>query len=100
MLSLPFFAFFGLFLVVGLGMLGYGARFWWTSHQVAEWPTAQGTLLERGLIEDGGSDSTTYRVKVRYVYVAAGRNCQSDRLAFGHTGSSGPASITRSTRRS
>ena len=32
------------FLAIGMTVLGYGARAWWRSHQVAEWPTVQGTF--------------------------------------------------------
>lgn len=89
---MPFFAFFALFLVIGLTVLGYGARAWWKSHQVAEWPTVQGTLLEREFSEESDSDGTTYRAKVRYTYTVAGRRYDSDRLAFGYMASSGRAS--------
>jgi hypothetical protein len=85
-------AFFALFLGVGLTMLGIGGRAWWKSSQVEAWPTAQGEFLERELAEDSDSDSTTYRVSVRYAYRVAGRRYESERLAFGYTGSSGRGS--------
>lgn len=91
-MSVVFFAFFALFLAIGLAMLGYGARVWWKSNRVAEWPTVQGTLLERELTQDSDSDGTTYRVKVRYAYTVGSYDFQSDRIAFGYMGSSGRAS--------
>lgn len=85
--------FFLIFLAVGLGLLGAGARGWWKSNQAGSWPTTQGTLLERDIIEDSDSDGgTTYQVKVRYVYTVAGRNLVSERLAYGYAGSSGRTS--------
>ncbi len=84
------FLFFLIFLAVGLGLLGFGARGWWKSNQASDWPTTQGTLLERDIIDDSDSDGgTTYRVKVRYAYTVAGRHLESERLAYGYAGSSG-----------
>ncbi len=81
--------FFLIFLAVGLGLVGVGLNAMWKSNQVSDWPTATGHFLERKLIEDSDSDSTTYRVVVKYVYSVAGVDFQSDRLAFGYMGSSG-----------
>jgi hypothetical protein len=83
--------FFSVFLAVGLGILGFGVRSLAKSQQVEGWPKAWGTLLERELVESSDSDGTTYRVEVRYRYAVAGREYESDRIAFGYTGSSAHA---------
>ncbi len=77
------------FLAIGVAMLGFAGRAWWQSNQVGAWPATEGVLLERALEDNSDSDSTTYRVKVRYVYTVAGREYQADRIAYGYTGSSG-----------
>lgn len=84
--------FFGVFLAVGLGILGTGVRAWIKSNAVGDWPSTWGTLTERELVESSDSDGTTYRVKVRYLYRVAGVEYASDRIAFGYSGSSGYAS--------
>lgn len=81
--------FFGLFLLVGLVMLGIAGRSWWKSNQVEAWPVVDGEVIERDLSEDSDSDGTTYRAIVRYRYTVAGRGYESDRIAFGYLGSSG-----------
>jgi hypothetical protein len=81
--------FFGLFLAIGLGILGFGVRSAIKSNQVGNWPTTWGSLLERNLVESSDSDGTTYRVQVRYHYRVAGAEYESDRIAFGYGGSSG-----------
>lgn len=80
--------FFALFLAIGLGILGFGVRSLMKSQQVENWPKTWGTLLHRELVESNDSDGTTYRVEVRYRYAVAGREYESDRIAFGYTGSS------------
>lgn len=84
--------FFGVFLAVGLGILGTGVRAWIKSNAVGTWPSTWGTLTERELVESSDSDGTTYHVKVRYHYRVAGVEYDSDRIAFGYSGSSGYAS--------
>lgn len=86
--SVVLYLFFAVFLAVGLGILGFGVRSLAKSQQVEGWPKTWGTLLERELIESSDSDGTTYRVEVRYRYAVAGREYESDRIAFGYTGSS------------
>lgn len=80
--------FFAVFLTIGLGILGFGVRSLMKSQQVEDWPKTWGTLLQRELVESSDSDGTTYRVEVRYRYAVAGREYESDRIAFGYTGSS------------
>lgn len=81
--------FFGLFLLVGLAMLGFAGHSWWKSSQVEHWPVADGEIIERDFSEDSDSDGTTYRTVVRYRYTVAGRSYDADRIAYGYVGSSG-----------
>lgn len=82
-------AFFGLFLLVGLVMLGAAGRSWWKSNQVEAWPVVDGEVIERDFSVDSDSEGTSYRAVVRYRYTVAGRSYESDRIAFGYVGSSG-----------
>ena len=85
-------AFFALFLLIGLAMLGFAGRAWWKSTQVEQWPSVEGELLQRSLDENSDSDGSTWKVNVRYAYTVAGRRHEGDRVAFGYVGSSGRAS--------
>jgi hypothetical protein len=80
--------FFAAFLAIGLAILGVGVRALWQSQQVHTWPTVQGMLLERKLVEDD-SDGSTYHVAVKYAYLVNGSRYESDRLAYGYSASSG-----------
>lgn len=82
------YAFFALFLAVGLAILGYGVRSLLKSRQVEQWPTTWGTLERRELVESSDSDGSTWRVAVLYRYRVAGVEHVSDRLAYGYAGSS------------
>jgi len=83
-----FYAFFALFLAVGLAILGYGVRSLLKSQQVEQWPTTWGTFEQRELVENSGSEGTTWRVAVLYRYRVAGVEHVSDRLAYGYAGTS------------
>jgi hypothetical protein len=83
--------FFALFLAIGLGLLGFAVRSLSKSQQVEAWPKTWGTLMARELVESSDSEGTTYRVQVRYRYTVAGRDYESDRIAFGYAGSSAHA---------
>lgn len=85
---LVLYAFFALFLAVGLGILGFGVRSLLKSRQVEQWPTTWGTLERRELVESSDSDGSTWRVEVLYRYRVAGVEHASERLAFGYAGSS------------
>ena len=72
-------AFFGLFLLVVLVMLGAAGRSWWKSNQVEAWPVVDGEVIERDFSVDSDSEGTSYRAVVRYRYTVAGRSYESDR---------------------
>lgn len=94
---MPTFAylFLAVFLAIGLGILGYGLQSLRKALAVGDWPTVEGRFLEREFTEDRDSDSTTYRVTVRYAYRVNDREYTGDRLAFGYGGSSGRESHQR-----
>jgi hypothetical protein len=81
--------FFGLFYVVGFGMLGYGIWSAKRSTDAASWPTTEGSLTKVALDEHSDSDGTTYKVEVEYTYTVAGSAYSGSQLAFGYSGSSG-----------
>ncbi len=84
--------FFGLFIsvffLVGFGMLGWGIRSYLKGQTSRAWPTSPGVLTDCELVEDSDSEGTTWQVKVKYQYEAAGSLYTSERLAFGYGGSS------------
>jgi hypothetical protein len=82
--------FLGLFLAIGLGLLGYGLWMVKRSGEAAYWPIAPGTLSECNLSQRAGSKGgTTYEVTVKYRYNVAGQNYDGTRIAFGYLGSNG-----------
>lgn len=80
--------FFGLFLAIGVGILGWGLHSLNMSRQAENWPTVQGEVTHSDFIVDSDSEGTTYRTKVAYTYHVLGREMTSDRIAFGYAGSS------------
>lgn len=81
-------AFLALFLAIGVGITGYGLYAIQASRAAADWPSADGKLLESRFLTDSDSDGETYRVKVRYTYSVNGVSFEGDRIVFGYTGSS------------
>ena len=81
--------FFGLFLAVGVGILGFGVRSLHMSKQAEHWPTAQGTIISSDFeVSTDDEGSTTYRTKLTYDYNANGRMVTGEKIAFGYSGSS------------
>ena len=56
--------FFGLFLAVGLGILGYGLHSVHYSNKAEHWPTTPGEIISSDFEIDSDSEGTTYRAKV------------------------------------
>lgn len=81
-------AFLGVFLLVGVVVLGMGWRSWQQNQQVQHWSTTTGELLHHEL-ETRTGKSTTYRLQVRYRYRVGGQDFESSRFAFGYEGSMG-----------
>ncbi|WP_425410138.1 DUF3592 domain-containing protein [Hyphococcus sp.] len=81
--------FFGLFLAVGFGILGFGLHSLNMSNKAQNWPTTPGTILSSDFITSTDSEGdTTYRTDVRYTYNANGREIEGKKIAFGYSGSS------------
>lgn len=80
--------FFGLFLVVGVGILGYGLYSMEMSKKAAAWPTVQGQITASNFEVDRDSEGDTYRTKISYTYNVLGRELTGKKIAFGYSGSS------------
>ncbi|MEZ5919755.1 MAG: DUF3592 domain-containing protein [Parvularculaceae bacterium] len=80
--------FFGLFIAVGVGILGFGLNALVMSNRAALWPTTPGTITFSDFVISSGDDSDTYRAKVKYTYDANGRSLVGEKIAFGYSGSS------------
>lgn len=80
--------FFGLFLAVGLAILGYGLYSLHFSKQAAQWPTVQGEILTSDFRTNSDDDGTTYSTNVTYRYNAMGVERTGKTIAFGYAGSS------------
>ena len=80
--------FFGLFLAVGVGILGYGLYSLNMARQAESWPTVQGTIIESRFEVDLDDEGDTYKTKVAYTYNVLGRELTGKRIAFGYAGSS------------
>ena len=81
--------FFGLFLAVGVGVLGYGLRSYHYGKQAEHWPTVPGTIITSDLDINSDDDGTTYQAKVEYRYTPDMIERTGKTIAFGYSGSSG-----------
>ncbi|MEM9494947.1 MAG: DUF3592 domain-containing protein [Pseudomonadota bacterium] len=82
-------AFFTLFLVIGLAILGFGLRSLHLSNEASSWPTIPGRIISSDFDVNSDSDGTTYRARVKYVYTPMNAELTGERIAFGYSGSSG-----------
>jgi len=81
--------FFGLFLAVGVGILGFGLRSLYVSKQAEQWPTVSGQITASDFdVSTDSEGSTTYRTKIAYAYNVLGRELTGKKIAFGYVGSS------------
>jgi len=80
--------FFGLFLAIGVGILGFGVRSLHMSKQAEHWPTVSGKVTSSDFTVSHDDDSTTYRTKLTYKYNVLGRELTGKKIAFGYSGSS------------
>ena len=81
--------FFGLFLAIGVGILGLGVNSNYQSRLAGSWPTASGKIISSDFHTNYDSDGDTYAAKVRYTYEVMGRELTGDKIAFGYMASSG-----------
>ena len=80
--------FFGLFLAVGVGILGFGMRSLHLSKQAEHWPTVSGAVTSSDFVVSHDDDGTSYRTKLSYQYNVMGRALTGEKIAFGYSGSS------------
>ena len=80
--------FFGLFLAIGVGILGYGFHSMNMAQAAASWPTVQGTITASRFEAEYDSEGDTFQTKVSYTYNVLGRELTGKRIAFGYGGSS------------
>ena len=80
--------FFGLFLSIGVGILGFGLRSYSLSKQAEHWPTTPGTITASDFIVSSDDDGTTYRAKIEYAYNPDSYERTGKKIAFGYAGSS------------
>lgn len=81
--------FFGLFLAIGVGILGFGLHALNMSRQAEHWPTTPGTITASDFVVNADSEGDTYQAKISYAYNAMGRDLVGDKIAFGYSASSG-----------
>ena len=86
--TMGFTLFISIFFAVGFGLLGWGLFSLFKSRAAQQWPQTTATLTSCELVEDSGSDSTTWQVKVGYTYSVNGIEYAGSRVAFGYNGSS------------
>jgi hypothetical protein len=80
---------FGLFFLVGIGILTYAFVCASRSNAAAEWPTTPGKLTRVEMHQDTDTDNNkTFRVDVEYTYTVDGTAYVGSRVAFGYTASS------------
>ncbi|MHA7871787.1 MAG: DUF3592 domain-containing protein [Hyphococcus sp.] len=80
--------FFGLFLAIGVGILGFGVRSLHMARLAEHWPTVSGAITSSDFVVSYDDDSTSYRTKVQYTYNVMDRELIGDKIAFGYAGSS------------
>ncbi|PQA88630.1 DUF3592 domain-containing protein [Hyphococcus luteus] len=80
--------FFGLFLAVGVGILGFGLHSLHMSQQAEHWPTTPGTITASDFKVNSDSDGDTYQAKVEYTYNADSYERTGEKIVFGYAASS------------
>lgn len=80
--------FFGVFLAVGAGILGFGLYSLSLSKQAEHWPTTPGTITASDFVVNSDEDGDTYRVKLNYTYTPMATELTGKKIAFGYAGSS------------
>ena len=77
----------GVFIIIGIVIIGFGAYSLKRARAAEHWPTVQGAIVESRFETNSGDDTTTYRTHVRYNYSVGGVEYSSKRIAFGYAGS-------------
>lgn len=82
------FLFLSIFLIVGIGLIIWGAQILKNASVSSDWPGVQGEIIGSSVREEQDEDGTTYYADVSYVYVAADRRYTADTVNFGQYGGS------------
>jgi hypothetical protein len=78
-------------ILLGVGLMIFGAKRAWLGHQSRSWPTAP-AIVDSSTVEShrggGKHHSTTYGAEIRYHYEVSGKSYSSRQVSFGDYGSS------------
>ena len=72
--------FCSIFIIIGAGISVFTLRGILKARDIRNWPTVEATILECDFESNSGSETTTYRVNVRYEYSVLGRKYESDKI--------------------
>jgi hypothetical protein len=82
----------GLFLLIGLGMAGFGTKQWLTARASTSWPTAEGKVLSSQVVKKRGSKGrTNYSADVMYEFTVDGTRRMHNDVSFGDYSSNSPS---------
>ena len=76
--------FFGTFYVIGAALLVWALRTRSQQRDALDWPSVDGEVMERRLVEHRDGGDFTYEVQVRYRYSVAGVDHDGTRIAIGY----------------
>jgi hypothetical protein len=82
----------GIFLLIGLGMAGFGAKQWLTARASTSWPTTEGKVISSEVVKKRGNKGRiTYAPEVVYEFTVNGTRRMHDDVSFGDYSSSSPS---------
>ncbi|MFN7892225.1 MAG: DUF3592 domain-containing protein [Pirellula sp.] len=85
-------SFFGMFFLIGFGIISFSLWNIRSSLVAGGWPTATGTIKAVHLDRKSDSDGDIFETKVVYNYVAQGKQFEGNRIAYGYCPSNGQRS--------
>ena len=72
-----------IFVVVGLGIAGFGARSVVHARASSAWPHVSGKITHSEIDRSSNSDGTSYKPRVHYTYSVNGEPFTGERICFG-----------------
>lgn len=75
--------FLGIFVMVGIGAMGFGLRDAYRSWQSSSWPVAEGRILKSSVETHSDSDGTSYSAAVSYRFVLGKETYDGDKVVLG-----------------
>ncbi len=85
------YAFLSIFLLVGFGLMIWGAQILKNASASSDWSATQGEIISAFVRESQDEDGVTYHADVNYSYAVDDRRYQADTVNFGQYGSSSKA---------